>query len=609
MRGFAAVIVAALAATPAHALGRQETACQAAIAKAGKAFVAAELANRGRCKMKAAKGKACDSTGRSGANRSKLRKVVARCNGVALGNLNAGSCAARSADDGTNGLAQCLIDGHTQAIDTLLVDQFGLAASEREVLLSGTLAQAGSTLVPPPQLMRYRALGVRPLALSDLSLFCVTFAEPPTSGSAQIAADGSFALRIAAIGVPFGCFVVEETTGEQVATLVFRGQDGDSTQVQTDDGTLVLGTVTLDLGKGEAVVDASRVQGATVCEEGVTNPVDFTGLWRFTCTPGPPGSGYGCPPPGDQGGGPEQIYLHRVPGTAPDGTPRHWIGAWAGVEFFRLCGQVEGLATEAGGTATASGDTLGVPDGPFAFASESQIFPLIDPFTFVTPPPPPGGGPAPRGFCNSTAEHCSGVRNNDGNPCSPPQPGTPPDCWGAPDFSTQPPTFVPFTDEQCRQMCYAMNLYGGGGDAGLRFAPALTQAGLCVEQALIDWSAPPGSPGAIKRTGNPVGRFMLDRLRYSCNDAASVVHRFPTEIVGLPPDPTMPPGPPPLCHVTRRVEITFKMEGPSRILGDFKESASLEPGDPAACTDDSNPQNWLAEMLRNPMRMLFTLTR
>jgi|GEM_PF-5971767 len=595
----AVMFAAVTAAGPVHA-GRPESACQQAIAKAGRNFVMAELKSRGRCKVVSAAGRTCDPTGKTTSNRAKLAKVLRKCNGVALDALGSGSCAARTGT--VSGLTDCLAEGHGAAVESLLYDEFGLTRSETEVTLTGTMTQATATLLPPAQLVRYRAVSTAPIALSDLRLYCVTFADPPESGSSEVGADGAFRLTLAAAGVPFGCFVVDETTGEQVATLVLRGRDGDSTQIQTAAGTLSLGTVSLDLGTGEAVVDASGLGEATVCDAGVTNPVDFTGQWHFACTPGPPGSGYGCPM-----SPPSQVYLHRIPGTAADGTPRYWLGVWNDVEAFLRCGQVEGLAETPGGMTTRQGERLGVPDGPFAFATPAELFPAIDSVTRVVPPAPPGVPPPP-GVCQSTATHCGEVRNGDGAPCGEPVPGTVPPCWGRPDPSTSPPTFRFFTDAECQAICYAMNLYGMGRGSP-EIAGALSAASLCAEEAMLDMSVPPDHPSFIRRTGNPIGRFFLARLNYTCDDAASVVHKFATEILGLPPMPDAPPGPPQVCHVTRRAELTLKMVSPSKIVGDFKESASLAPGDPAACTDDSNPQNGIAHMLRNPMRMMLTLTR
>lgn len=564
----------ALAPRAAVALTRAEVACQMAIGKASQAFLAAELADGARCKMRAALGKTCDPERRSWVRESKLRDVLSKCQGVSLANLTGGGCAAEAST--LYFLAACLASSHRQLAAQALEAEFGLAAAEKTVVVSGTMAQATSTLLPPAHLARYRAIGTAPLSLSDLKLFCLTFAEPVQSASAMIAADGSFSIALAAAGVPFGCFVVDAATGEQVASLVLRGAAGDSTQVQGIAGILPLGTVTLDLGRGEAVAS----QGPNVCADGVTSPADVTGEWQFTCTPPPAGSGYSCPKAGE--GGPDRIYLHRVPGSAADGSPRFWLGVWQTIDDYRTCGQVEGIEPGAG-------ETLGIPDAPFAYAGDAAVEAAMDPVTDTAP----WGG---QGVCNTTAAHCSDVRNNDGNGCQ-----TGPGCWGQGDMST----FTPYTDAQCRALCYADNQHGHDGGP---VRQALLDAGLCVEERIVDWSASPGAPGFLRRAGNPGGRFLLDRLTYTCNDAASVVHRFPTEVVGLPMPPNTP-GPPAYCHMTRRAELTVKLASPTRILGDFKESASLAPDDPAACSDDSDPQNWVAQQVLRGERTLFTLTR
>lgn len=593
----AAVTAAALVSgSAAHALTRQEAACQAAIGRAGKAFVAAELASQGRCKMQRTKGKVCDPSGKTTADRARLQKAIGRCGGVALAHLGGGSCAGSS--NSMTALGTCLIDGHERAIASLLTDEFGLAAPESEVVISGRMAQAGASLVPPAHLVVRRAAGLHALAFADLTLSCVTFDEPTQSASTPIGAEGSFLLVLAAVGTPFGCSVVDTATGEQVATLVFRTAGGDAAQVQTGDRTLALGTVGLNLDTGEAVVDASGLGQRTVCKGGVTNPADFTGSWQFTCTPGPTGSGYAC----SNGGGPESIYLHRVPGTDADGHPKYWLGMWKSIAAFTSCGQVEGLASVPGGTTIPGGDTLGIPDGPFSFASESTVFGLIDAITMLSP-----GGPPPPGICNSTAAHCSGVQNGDGQPCVQPTPSTPSNCWGQPDLGTQPPPFVAFTDAECQQLCYQMNLYGFGAHSP-QLDDVLVSNDLCVEEGLLDLSTGPANQNAIVRLGTPIGRFLLDTLQYSCDDAASVVHRFPTHVIGFQSAPGQA-GPPTTCHVTQRAEIALKMTSAGKIVGSFKQSFSLTADDPAACADDSNPQNPIAAMIRNPVRMLFTLTR
>ncbi len=116
-------LVAGGAAAPAYT--RREVACQAAIARAGRAFVAAEMANQARCRARAIVGRECDPESRTTANEAKLRRVIARCAKVKLARMNVGSCAARAADGGATALADCLISGHEQAVETLVDDEFG----------------------------------------------------------------------------------------------------------------------------------------------------------------------------------------------------------------------------------------------------------------------------------------------------------------------------------------------------------------------------------------------------------------------------------------------------------------------------------------------------
>ena len=110
----------------AHALTRKEAACQAAIARAGRAFVAAELASRSRCLTQLAKGKACDPSGRTTVNRARLEQTIGQCSRVTLAHLGAGGCAASSTYP--SALGTCLVSGHELAIASLLTDEFGLAA-------------------------------------------------------------------------------------------------------------------------------------------------------------------------------------------------------------------------------------------------------------------------------------------------------------------------------------------------------------------------------------------------------------------------------------------------------------------------------------------------
>ena len=73
----------------------------------------------------------------------------------------------------------------------------------------------------------------------------------------------------------------------------------------------------------------------------------------------------------------------------------------------------------------------------------------------------------------------------------------------------------------------------------------------------------------------------MHALQYTY-DAATAVHRFPTRAITLPPTPGSPSA--------------------TAVTGSFREQTAL-------AADDTDPQNPIARRIRNPRRMLFTLTR
>ena len=254
------------------------------------------------------------------------------------------------------------------------------------------------------------------------------------------------------------------------------------------------------------------------------------------------------------------------------------------------------------GTRTADGATLASPDGPFPFATITAAAAAID----AVSSPNPIAGQLSSAICRSTAAHCGTVQNNDGDSCQVPQPPALPRCWGRVDSSGTTPQFVPYSDVECRALCYAMNLFAPGStETRSAVRNALDGAGLCVEEELVDFDAP--VEDALLSTGHPIGRHLFGRLQYTCPDAASVVAKETTRVVGLRPKPGQVT-PTILCHVTQRTEVTLRQETATRLAGSLRRTASLQPGDPAACANVDDPTNPLAQVLV-PERMLFTLTR
>lgn len=156
--------------------------------------------------------------------------------------------------------------------------QQGDGGTDGIITLSGTLIAGSQTpytksLVPrspPPD-------DGEPLV--GYQLYCVVFADPPTAATGTADAAGLVAIDLAAVGVSFGCFVLDDQDAA-VATLVFM--DGlERGQTITLTGDAELGTVTVDLGNG--VAQSAIPLGGTLTGGGdVACPM---GEWTATSPP------------------------------------------------------------------------------------------------------------------------------------------------------------------------------------------------------------------------------------------------------------------------------------------------------------------------------------
>jgi hypothetical protein len=135
------------------------------------------------------------------------------------------------------------------------------------IKLSGKLIAGAQTPYPPPPLPPPPAPAPGD-PLVGYQLYCVTFADPPTAATGTADAAGQVTLDLDALGVAFGCFVLDEQ-GDPVASLVFTaGLQRGQTITLTDDTDL--GSITVDLNNG-------------VAESGIPGTGTLTGSAGFTC--------------------------------------------------------------------------------------------------------------------------------------------------------------------------------------------------------------------------------------------------------------------------------------------------------------------------------------
>ena len=131
------------------------------------------------------------------------------------------------------------------------------SADDSSIILTGQLAVSGNTST---------GLSLASVSVDDLSMYCVTFTLPPVAGTGELDAEGKFSVTLATTGVSVGCFVLNQAQ-EVLVTMVFKdpskkklnGEASTNDRLAFDGGESNLGSITLDLDAGQAVVDISQI--------------------------------------------------------------------------------------------------------------------------------------------------------------------------------------------------------------------------------------------------------------------------------------------------------------------------------------------------------------
>jgi hypothetical protein len=113
--------------------------------------------------------------------------------------------------------------------------------------------------------------------LAGYQLSCVTFGNPPVAGVATADSSGNFSLTLAALNIPFGCFILD-SSGASVASLVFTSGSTNSQTASFSQGGS-LGTIIVDNNSGLAQASLpSSGTAVTATPSGTACPV---GTWAF----------------------------------------------------------------------------------------------------------------------------------------------------------------------------------------------------------------------------------------------------------------------------------------------------------------------------------------
>lgn len=223
------------------------------------------------------------------------------------------------------------------------------------------------------------------LELTELSVFCVTFAFPPVAGTGKVGADGEFSLSISGgKDASIGCFILNGTS--QVGTIVFEDpseKDMSGANASSDKtsfaGNVKFGAIKLDLATGKAVVDLSAIEVEKKVTGTAASLTDFTGTYKITALGLSQPEGYTAPcPAGSQGNdecrGPQEgetVFFKRINGKdVATGTEVFGVMAWESKAMFETCGSRLGISyADAKAHAGVDLSGSGVDEGEFTWAA------------------------------------------------------------------------------------------------------------------------------------------------------------------------------------------------------------------------------------------------
>lgn len=248
-------------------------------------------------------------------------------------------------------------------------------------------AKAGSEMTISGSLNIAAGLTQFNVATEDLSIYCVSFTNPPVAGTGDIAADGAFSLKLKAVNTAIGCFILDQD-GESLATLVFKdstekdmGGSASEQQRMAFTGSTNLGAIALDTTTGKATADIANFKSKIAKSN---NDFDFTGTWKASKVDNlPAGIVSVCPPrtdgegdDGDECRGPEDgmlVYFKRIVGKKADGSKGYATQLWDSEAAFNSCGKKLGISIATAKAQTGIDFTGSIEDGVPTWATSATI--------------------------------------------------------------------------------------------------------------------------------------------------------------------------------------------------------------------------------------------
>lgn len=248
-------------------------------------------------------------------------------------------------------------------------------AADSDIVIAGSLALADSS---------ESALRLAPSSLDELDIYCVSFEIPPVAGTGAVSAEGAFELTLATKDVSVGCFILADE--EVLGTIVFEDEsqkDMSGNAKQSDryafaGGKTNLGTFTLDLATGKAVVNVANIvrEKAADTSSATANALDFTGNYIIKDSGIDLPTGYIGPCAGsenkDECEGPPldfPLWVKRVDGVdTTSGANKYGMMLWYSEDDFTACGSKLGFSyDDAKANAGIDLTNSGIGEGDFTW--------------------------------------------------------------------------------------------------------------------------------------------------------------------------------------------------------------------------------------------------
>ena len=218
-----------------------------------------------------------------------------------------------------------------------------------DVTLSGTMATGTAAAARNAHSGRQTVLSTDP---TDYQLFCVTFTDPPLSGTADFDEEGNFTVTIeSAAGLPIGCFINEKITGTTVASITFQVGEGDGLGDGTSSSATMEGgeftiNINFDPTTGTATTDVSEIV-TDDAEEPTFEPANLVGEWIMSCSEAnTPADLAKCRGDGSESDDDDfeglRVYLDVITGIK-DGEQLYAMGAWDGEDTYTDAGRTEAI--------------------------------------------------------------------------------------------------------------------------------------------------------------------------------------------------------------------------------------------------------------------------